>query len=474
MEGFMDRATAREIIFTVVEHTKKWQDKNRDFWPNLDRLFIEKGYEQQGFECHKFIRLLEKRNIWSIQALGKILSRPPSVSPSYEDNFAGSLQKPFYRDLSEGVRGLEGQQFYNSVKEFEEKKVGRTGRFYFKELWHMLVGCQYLYQNYDASFKKYLYLKVAEHMRVPNVTDDDVLQLDGTQWQSFKSAKSPWSPLRGIGENTFDYIFGDFDEAAFSRDTFKLDSANEYFLSITGIDTLIPNIDRDGIITFLRSLDLPYSLREINRGLYAYCSKTEASHFGFCRSPARCNPCRVNDLCGKHFDRATALAKKVTGKRRSDRASSLSTPTPPSSPTGPVRPVSQHPIVHELRSILASVGISDPIEVDQYWGGKSYIALKHSQKKSFFVFYYRRSLLEVFPTRTLTPQKILAEYGIKGKGDTEEYSSYPSKRYYSLLIPINPKSPSGRYINDRYTFTEKAEFFKRVALDKIAKRGNRE
>lgn len=102
--------------------------------------------------------------------------------------------------------------------------------------------------------------------------------------------------------NVFDYIMGDVLELGFVKNSYKLDSANKRFLTITGIfDCYSEDLNHDEVINFLRELNLPYSLREINKGLYAYCSKLTCDKYCFCRNPQKCDECNVNKICKQDF-----------------------------------------------------------------------------------------------------------------------------------------------------------------------------
>lgn len=46
-----------------------------------------------------------------------------------------------------------------------------------------------------------------------------------------------------------------------------------------------------------KNIDLPFSLREINKGIYTYCSKTESENYGFCRNQNKCKMCNVQNIC---------------------------------------------------------------------------------------------------------------------------------------------------------------------------------
>ena len=130
-----------------------------------------------------------------------------------------------------------------------------------------------------------------------NFPDRQFLDISDEDWHVLLDEVKPWRPLYGIGQNVFDFIFGDIVEARFVNDSHKFDSANQHFCRVTGIDDLIRPFDHDNTIQFLKKLGLPYTLREINKGIYTYCSKTEEVNFGFCRSKKKCFDCEVGNLC---------------------------------------------------------------------------------------------------------------------------------------------------------------------------------
>ena len=100
---------------------------------------------------------------------------------------------------------------------------------------------------------------------------------------------------------------GDIIEAKFAKNSYKLDKANLRFLTVTGIFKLLNKLDRENVINFLKGLGLPYTLREINKGIYTYCSKTEAKNFGFCYDKERCKECEINNICEKNFEEVKKL-----------------------------------------------------------------------------------------------------------------------------------------------------------------------
>ena len=68
-------------------------------------------------------------------------------------------------------------------------------------------------------------------------------------------------------------------------------------LKITGISKLIGDLNEKNV----KKLNLPYTLREVNKGIYIYCTKTELSNFGFCRNKTICKKCGISDICVKNF-----------------------------------------------------------------------------------------------------------------------------------------------------------------------------
>lgn len=138
-------------------------------------------------------------------------------------------------------------------------------------------------------------------MERPDIKDSEFLNASEVQWQNFLKAVKPWKHLKGIGVNVFDFIIGDLEEAQFAKDSYKFDSANGHFLKVTGISSLIIPLGREAVIDFMKSLKLSYDLREINKGIYTYCSLTEAENFGYCRSPQKCQECNVKDICSRNL-----------------------------------------------------------------------------------------------------------------------------------------------------------------------------
>jgi hypothetical protein len=95
---------------------------------------------------------------------------------------------------------------------------------------------------------------------------------------------------------------GDFVELKFVNESYKLDSANERFLETTGIVDK-SRMNHENVKKYLLGLNLPYSLREINKGLYCYASKLGKDNYGYCRTSKKCESCSVNDICEKKFDK---------------------------------------------------------------------------------------------------------------------------------------------------------------------------
>jgi hypothetical protein len=44
-----------------------------------------------------------------------------------------------------------------------------------------------------------------------------------------------------------------------------------------------------------------FTPREINTGVYTYCSQAEKENFGFCRDPRKCKECGVLEVCERRF-----------------------------------------------------------------------------------------------------------------------------------------------------------------------------
>lgn len=292
----MDIQRAKRIILYVVEKTKTRWSQYDEHWCDIDNVFIRRGYEQGGFEVWKFAELLKNECVLSIEKIGMVLERYRD-DKRYDRKFAGSLESVFYQDMKNGKYGEEGVKFCRCIKNFK----GKAGAWFWNKLWQMLVCCNYLRKNYESSFSYFLKKKYAEFKKISMVTDNDFLNMDPGEWEKFKRGAKPWKELLGIGENVFDFIVGDIAGASFVKDSYKLDSSNSYFFKVTGISELIPGPKREQVVIFLKDLCLPYTLREINKGIYTYCSETEAENFGFCRNRSKCSQCNVNDVCEKNF-----------------------------------------------------------------------------------------------------------------------------------------------------------------------------
>ena len=293
--GFiLDIEIARKIVLNAVETTKPTWSKWDVHWEDIDEIFLGRAYDQMGFDNWIFIDLLKKYEL-NIAKIGNILEKI-DFEKKYSREFAGSLESPLYTNMKKGIYGTEGKNFYKSVKEFN----GRKGAMYYKLLWYMLVTCNYLKKNYNSSFSDYLKLQYADYKDLKKISDDDFLKISLNEWEDFKQHQKPWNELYGVGSNVFDYIMGDIIELKFVKDSYKLDSANERFLEKTGISKPT-ELNQENVINILRNLNLLYSLREINRGLYAYCSKLHCGTYCFCRDPEKCKNCAVNNICEKNF-----------------------------------------------------------------------------------------------------------------------------------------------------------------------------
>ena len=296
----MDKMASKVIITNAVESTRTRWSKYAESWKNIDIVFILRGYEQQGFQLFKMRPILEGCGLLSIAILGDIISRYPYMR-NYERQFAGSLNSEFYSDLRKGVCGKNGQLFEGAVRIFLDRKMGNPGRIFWKLLYQMLQACTYLKQYYASSFARYVVSKYENFANRHHLSGNDFLSIAVSEWESFLKKAKPWSELKGIGPNVFDFIFGDIVEAMFVENSYKFDSANQYFLSVTGISKLIKPFDREATTLFLKQLEMPYGLREINKGVYTYCSVTESENYGFCRDRYKCNFCNVKDICAKNI-----------------------------------------------------------------------------------------------------------------------------------------------------------------------------
>jgi len=299
----MKKENAEEIIdYVVTEAKERFSNWKYESYSNLDKIFIPRGYEQGGFAASIFFGLLEKKKIATVNCLGSILESYTGEK-KYSRNEKGSLESSFYYDMKNGLYNVYGKKFYRCVDEFLNKSLGNPGGWFWVKLWQMLICCRHLKEDYRSSFKFYLKKKYCEFKNIPNISDRDFCNIDSDDWERFKKEAPPWEELYGIGENVFDFIVGDIKEFKFNEDSFKLDAANMHFLNVTGISKLLRIQSRDSIIGFLKELNLKhqYSVREINTGIYTYCSETERENYGFCRDRKKCEECGVNEICEKNF-----------------------------------------------------------------------------------------------------------------------------------------------------------------------------
>lgn len=288
------------INHAVVTTKSRWQTFVVR-WKDADRIFLLRAYEQGGFEAYKFVELLDQEGIGSIQEVGKILGAAQGLSKSYSRPLAGSLDAPFWIDMAQGKYGVNGKKFARAVERFLREKPGKPGAFFWRQVWNMMNACAFFNRVSSGSFSEYLKRKLADACGRTTISDAEFINVPSDTWRLFVERCKPYKDILGVGENVFDFLMGDFDEANFARDCFKFDASNSHFLKVTGISDLIVPFDRDHTIAFIRSLDLPFTLREINRGIYAFSSETEAKLYGFCRSSAKCAVCGVKMICGKRL-----------------------------------------------------------------------------------------------------------------------------------------------------------------------------
>ena len=296
----MDKVHAKQIIQNAVATTEPRWRQYAQTWKDINIIFLKHGYEQQGFRFFRFAPFLSEQGILSIDALGRILDDRRNTAP-YEPSYAKGLDTDFYCQLRRGIFGSKGVLFEQATRLFKEREPANCGRFYWKLLWYMLQACSYLRRYHGSNVAGYIMSEYGRFRRYPKLSETEFLGITDAEWLSFLEAVKPWKHLKGIGENVFDFIIGDVVEAQFASDSYKFDSANKYFLTVTGIVSMIASPGRRTVIDFMRSLGLPYTLREINKGIYTYCSLTESENYGYCRSLWKCQECSVKDICCRHF-----------------------------------------------------------------------------------------------------------------------------------------------------------------------------
>lgn len=296
LEETMDKNKAKCILEYVVKSTEQvWKGYTLE-WSEVDKALITNGFAQGGFDAWRFADQLRTNGMLSIGRIGLVLEGFHH-NRSYSREVAGSLSARLYSSMAKGERGEEGRLFLKSVEEFR----GARGQKFWKLMWYILVCCQHLRTHYEGSFSYYIRKKYGEYKSVGLATDAQLLEASVEDWDLFKRTE-PWRELVGVGPNTFDYIFRDIVEANFASSLYKLDSANVKFLEATGLARLIGGIDRERVVSFLRELGLKYTLAQINRGLYVYCSKMErgeANEYGFCGRTEDCDRCGVKGICDK-------------------------------------------------------------------------------------------------------------------------------------------------------------------------------
>jgi len=229
----MDQNHAKLIIQNAVESTRPRWLQYAEFWKNIDVLFILRGYEQQGFQFFKMRPILEDLCILSIDSLGNILPQYP-YARNYDREFAGSLTSDFYTSARKGGIGKEGQLFEEAVRHFLERRMGNPGRIFWKLLYQLLQACAFLRQYHSASFATYVISKYAKFSNRHHISEHDFLNMSVSEWEYFLRRAKPWTELKGIGPNVFDFLFGDIVEAQFVENSYKWDSSNEHFLRVTG------------------------------------------------------------------------------------------------------------------------------------------------------------------------------------------------------------------------------------------------
>ena len=299
----MNKENAEEIIDYVVTKTKpRWITWIYVSYSKLDEILIPRGYEQGGFSAAEFFELLKDNRITSIRDLGSILENYKGEK-KYSREEKGSLESPFYRDLKIGIYHDYGKAFYKCVEVFLRGGFGKPGGMFWQKLWQMLICSHHLKQNYNSSFKFYLKKQYCKFKNISKISDKDFCNITPNDWKQFIEKAYPWDELYGIGENVFDYLVRDIEEFKFAKDSFKLDAANSHFFKVTGISELFESDSRDCIIKFLKELNLDhkYSVKEINAGIYTYCSETEKENYGFCRNIEKCTECKVYLICEKNL-----------------------------------------------------------------------------------------------------------------------------------------------------------------------------
>ena len=99
---------------------------------------------------------------------------------------------------------------FEALKEYTKKQLDFDARF--DKRVNEQDKLKNLNVNYGGSFSRYIKAKFDEFRKIDSISDAELLNTSTEKWEKFKRVSKPWSDLKGIGENVFDFIVGDIVE----------------------------------------------------------------------------------------------------------------------------------------------------------------------------------------------------------------------------------------------------------------------
>jgi len=237
----------------------------------------------------------------------------------------------FIKDLKNGRGGIYGKKYYKAIEDFMQYAEYRKGRkiksgkgvMVWKILWAYCYNCRYLRNRYAGSFKRMVEEKAAEWLEEKGYASKSFpnIDLSREEWENLAIhiVKKIGQELYCIGEELACYILSDIKEFFKAGNVlFKLDSSNANFIKKTGLIFLpykegvktIEELKKEwnstgkkrkelykSIINLANPDPKTFSVRMINRNIYAYNSEEESYRFGYCRNDKDCERCKAKNYC---------------------------------------------------------------------------------------------------------------------------------------------------------------------------------
>jgi len=91
----LNKEKTKKIVLNAVETTEPLWSNFGVKWEDINLVFLSRAYEQGGFHLYKFVNLLEKYQIYSIESIGSILDTY-NGERKYQRDFSGSINSPFF------------------------------------------------------------------------------------------------------------------------------------------------------------------------------------------------------------------------------------------------------------------------------------------------------------------------------------------------------------------------------------------